>query len=231
MEKPIKETTERSNKEVFLDFLKEVTGYEHGLGRTIIDLRKKPDVVLQSYLNREGHYMSPFRILFAALSIWLFVNSFIIDWYALWYDMMKQYNDFLTDNVFHTSLERKIKRAHETEKMMRVFSTFMGDLFSRYYVPFVILVLPLSSWFAAKFCRRYGVTFRSILIATTYSVATSTAIYFLMSVGFAISKWATLGVIMVLMGFTLSGRNLMQLTQMRKFFPENGRKIEKRIKK
>lgn len=229
MKKPVPETTESNNREIFLDFLKEVTGYEHGLGRTIIDLRKKPDVVLQSYLTRQGHYVSPFRLLFTALGLWIFVNSFIIDWYAVWYDMSKQFSDFLTDYVYHVPLERKIKNAQELDKVMRIYSTFAGDLFSKYYVPFVVLTLPLSSWLATKFCRPYKLPFRSILISNTYSVAANTYVGFFMSVGFALNAFVTAAIVTILLVLVFTGRNFIQLTPLRNFYSENGAAIEKRI--
>ena len=228
MEEPLKETKEENKKEVILDFLKEVTGYESGFGRTLIDLRKKPDVVLEAYLNHRGGYVSPFRLLFSVLGIWLFVNSFIIDWYTVWYDLMNTYTNFLMDHVYQFSLEKKLKTAASTEKMIRLVSRLAGDLFSKYYVPFVILVLPVSSWFAVKFCRPYNLSFRSILGANTYAIATSTFIGFFMVVGLAISSLITLGIMIVLMILAFTGRNFIQVTPISRFYTENGRVIERK---
>ncbi len=229
MKSPVNKPAESTNKEVILDFLKEVTGYESGLVRTIIDLRKKPEEVLQAYLGRQGGYMNPFRLLFTILGLWLFVNSFIIDWYAVWYDFINTYSNFMMDNVYQFSLEKKMKTAATMEKMTRMISQLTGDLFSKYYVPFVVLALPLSSWISVKFCRRYSLSFRSILGANTYAAATSTGIGFFMVVGLALNAMITMGLLILLMVLALTGRNFIQVTPLHRFFPENGKAIEKKI--
>ncbi len=220
---------ERTNREVFLDLMREVTGFEHGLARTIIDLRKKPDVVLQQYLSREGRYVSPFRLLLASLGIWLFVNSYLIDWYRIWNDIFSQQFNFLFDHVFNVPAEKKVKIIPEMEKFGKIYSTFVGDIFSKYYVPFVVVVLPISSFFAAKFCRPFKTSFRSILVSNTYAVAVSTLTFFLLSVAFAVNVWIAASIIMILFVLLLTGRNYVQLVPLRRFYPENGLEIEKRI--
>src|SRR5688572_10464219 len=66
----------------------EFVGYERGLLKTIIDLYKDPAIVIASFNRGENTYVSPYRLLIVTISIWVLLNSFLIDWNEIWTSYM-----------------------------------------------------------------------------------------------------------------------------------------------
>lgn len=129
---------ERKNKQALVEFFKEAIGLEHGLTRTVVDLWKTPDKVVVSYLDGASPYVSPYKILFAGVGLWLFINNLFIDWYAIWAMAVEDMFDFLVKHVFD---QRKMNMEVFTNlrsKMVVLYSRVCGDLFSKLYVLLIV---------------------------------------------------------------------------------------------
>src|SRR5690349_16916244 len=132
MENPA--SPEKTSKEVLLDYAKEIVGYENGLLRTLIDLRKQPEVVLQGYLAKDLKYVSPFRLLISALSLWVLVNSFFLDWHKTWENLMFRMSGWTQSLIGPDKDQEKFEAV--IAPIANLTGRMAGDLFSKYYVPF-----------------------------------------------------------------------------------------------
>ena len=219
---------EKRNKEILLDYLKESIGIENGLAKTLIDLKNKPKAVLDGYLQGDKHYVSPFKLLFGGLTVWLLVNSFIIDWYKIWDVAIVSYINFLDELV-----ERNNGGGVDLDASMlafkKVFVQFGGDLFTKIYVPFVIFVIPVSAYFAVRLTRRFNVSYRTLISVNCYVMGANVLVYLIMSITAAINFWVFLGICLVLVSLALMGYNFIMLVPPRRFFISDGLAIEKKM--
>ena len=197
---------EKSNKEILLDFLKESIGVESGLVKTFLDLRKKPREVLDGYLQGDKHYVSPFKLLFGGLALWLFINSFVIDWYKIFDSAIQDYTPFKS-----------------------LFVRFAGDIFTKIYVPFVICVIPTSAYFARRLTKDFKISYKVLLSVNSYVMGANVFVYLIMSVTAAINFYVFIGLSLALVPLALMGYNLMMLVPPRRFFPLDGLTIEKKM--
>ena len=197
---------EKSNKEILLDFLKESIGVESGLVKTFLDLRKKPREVLDGYLQGDKHYVSPFKLLFGGLALWLFINSFVIDWYKIFDSAIQDYTPFKS-----------------------IFVRFAGDIFTKIYVPFVICVIPTSAYFARRLTKDFKISYKVLLSVNSYVMGANVFVYLIMSVTAAINFYVFIGLSLALVPLALMGYNLMMLVPPRRFFPLDGLTIEKKM--
>ena len=197
---------EKSNKEILLDFLKESIGVESGLVKTFLDLRKKPREVLDGYLQGDKHYVSPFKLLFGGLALWLFINSFVIDWYKIFDSAIQDYTPFKS-----------------------IFVRFAGDIFTKIYVPFVICVIPTSAYFARRLTKDFKISYKVLLSVSSYVMGANVFVYLIMSVTAAINFYVVMGLSLALVPLALMGYNLMMLVPPRRFFPLDGLTIEKKM--
>lgn len=197
---------EKSNKEILLDFLKESIGVESGLVKTFLDLRKKPREVLDGYLQGDKHYVSPFKLLFGGLALWLFINSFVIDWYKIFDSAIQDYTPFKS-----------------------IFVRFAGDIFTKIYVPFVICVIPTSAYFARRLTKDFKISYKVLLSVNSYVMGANVFVYLIMSVTAAINFYVVMGLSLALVPLALMGYNLMMLVPPRRFFPLDGLTIEKKM--
>jgi hypothetical protein len=227
-ENPQPQLPEKSNQEVLYDLLKEVAGVEHGLWYTIRRLRNDPAGVVNGYLRGDLNYSSPFRLLISVLTVWLLVNGFMIDWYAIWEKFMDSYLTFLYNNI----VDKKISLVTFHEKMSpfrSLFVQFGGDLFAKIYIPFVMLVLPLSAWFAQKITRKYAVSFRMLMAVNGYVMGANGVVFLVMSVLIALNFYVFLGLGIILIILSLFGVNFLTMIPPRKFFDQHGLEIERGI--
>lgn len=221
---------EKTNREILLDFLKESVGVERGLVKTFIDLRKKPIEVLDGYLKGDNHYVSPFKLLFGGLALWLFINSFIIDWYKIFGSAMQDYINFLSRIILEDS-RQKAKFDSLISPIMDIFVNFAGDLFTKIYVPFVICVIPLSAYFASRLTKDFKVSYKTLLSVNSYVMGANVFVYLIMSVTAAINFYVFIVLCFVLLSLALVGHNLMMLVPPRRFFTSDGLIIEKKMLK
>ena len=228
MESTNSDIPEKSNKETLLDFLNESVGIESGLIKTFIDLRKKPKDVLDGYLKGDKHYVSPFKLLFGGLTLWLFINSFIIDWYKIFDNVMQNYIDFLS-NILIEDNDKKVNFDLAIAPIGRIFVKFAGDLLTKIYIPFVICVIPLSAYLASKLTKKFKISYKTLLSANSYVMGTNLFLYLIMSIIAAINFYMFIALCFIFLLLALMGINLMMLVPPRRFFASNGIVIEKKI--
>ncbi len=219
---------EKSNKEILLDLFRESVGVESGLIKTLIDLRKKPKDVLDGYLKGNKHYVSPFKLLFGGLTLWLFINSFIIDWYKIFDGAMQNYIDFLS-NILIEDNAKKANFDSVITPIRQIFVKFAGDLFTKIYIPFVICVIPLSAYFASRLTKKFKISYKALLSVNSYVMGTNLFVYLIMSITAAINFYIFIALCFVFLLLALRGLNLMMLIPPRRFFTSDGIIIEKKM--
>lgn len=221
---------EKSTREVLGDYLKEIVGYENGLWRTIVDLRKHPDLVLKGYLEKDHKYVSPFRILLSALSLWVLVNSFFLDWYKAFENIMYQMAMWI-QSIVTIPEQNQVKFDNYVSESAKFYGKLCGDLFSKYYVLFVLISLPLAAFLASRKCKHFGISFKTILAAMSYSSSLNVFLMFIFSVCAYFDLFFTtvfLGIPLIVL--TIIGRgNLVSFIALRNFFITNGVEIEKKV--
>lgn len=209
------------------DLLKEAVGVEHGLWHTVKSLRVDPKGVLNGYLTGDLNYSSPFKLLMGVLTIWLLVNGFIIDWYAIWAKFIDNYLNFLYKAI---GTELTIAEFHKKMASFRnLFIQFGGDLFGRIYIPFILAVLPLSAWLAQRFTHTYEVSFRKLLAVNSYVMGANGVVFLGMSIVVAINFYVFMAVALVLVVLALFGINFLMMIPPRRFFDQHGAEIERGI--
>jgi hypothetical protein len=226
---PAPETPQKGNRQVLLELFHESIGLESGILRTAQALWREPQNVLKSYMANERTYISPFKILLTSLSLWILINSFIIDWYAIWGKMTADYLDWLTTSVFPMDGANPEKVKQFKSDYVAFVSRFMGDLFSKIYVPLVVVVLPLSAWFAHKSCAKYGANFRSLIATNAYVMGANVFSLVIVSTLTVINTYALAVIAVSSLLLLFFGINIFILIPPRRFFAENGKVIEKTL--
>jgi hypothetical protein len=213
-----------SSKEVIIDYLMEIIGYEKAMYRTFVDLRKQPKIVLQSYLRKENIYTSPFKILFYFVGVWLIVNNLLIDWYKLW----NSYIRFLW--LFKHNESDIMPPALLLDS--KVVVQLAGDLFSKNYMILVVFVAPIWAFICNSFCKKYNIDFRTHLAVVGYHLGLGSISGLVTIICLAINVWLCLGVglLIILSPFVgLRGiYNVFHVVPVSAFFENDGIAIEKR---
>jgi len=226
-----------SDRKVLGELFREAIGYENGMIRTLIDLRKNPRGVLEGYSSGDRRYISPFRLLMAGLTLWILLNSFLIDWYAVWSSMME---GVITADVKLIGWLKKLDPAGEealrnklvADGSMELYCKFAGDLFSRWFVPFTLISIVAGSILFVRRNRALGIGLRETMYVMSYSVGASLPTYLVMSLAFSFNVWVGLVISLILSALSFIGQSsLMSYAPVRSFFPENGKAIEAKITK
>jgi len=226
-----------SDRKVLGDLFLEAMGYENGMIRTLIDLRKNPRGVLDGFSSGDRRYVSPFRLLMAGLTLWILLNSFLINWYAVWKSMM---NGVLTADVkiigwlkeLDPAGEEALRKQLGSSNSLDWYCKFAGDLFSRWFVPFTLIYIVVGSLLFVRRNRTLGIGLRETMYVMSYSVGASLPTYLAMTLAFSFNVWAGFGVSLFISALSFTGRsNLLSYAPMGSFFPENGKAIESKITK
>ena len=224
----------KDTKEVLGDYFKEVLGYDNGLFRTIIDLYRNPTIVLKSYLEKEHKYISPFRILITALTFWVLVNSYFLDWYKTAENNLRNGTQWIERNFEESQQDkgddREEKEMFETKFLPRI-AKFIGDLYSKYFVAGVIIYLPILSFFTSIRGQRYGADFKALLAALSYSYSINILFFFTLSLFAYFNMLHVFFILCIpLAVLQLTGKTkLGSFTSIRRFFFENGKEIEREL--
>lgn len=218
-----------------LEFFKEAIGYENGLWRTFVDVRKNPQQVIADYLAQTRKYVSPFRFLTTSLGLWILINGFIIDWYATWSRMI---TGIITAELKLIALlsEREMDQAlfdKISAKMVPYGSQIAGDLFAKWTVPFVVIIIIATSHWLSRYSQwKEKVSHKMILGVMCYGVGGNIPAFLIMTTGLALAPWITMGVIMIAFLLILIGKlNLLSYSPYRNFFAADGVAIERSIAK
>lgn len=225
------------DKGAVIDLIKEALGYEQGLWRTLVDLRSKPKDVLDGYLAADRKYVSPFKLLTTSLSLWLLINGFFVDWYAIWSQLFTSTVELETsliawvgdfDPAKRAALDRKMLEL--TGPLLSMVSRIAGDLFSRWYVPFAILSVIGTSWLFTRMNPETGLSLRTVMSAFSYSVGSNIPFYLGISVCFGLHLYLGLGLLLIMSILLLTGKaGKLMYAAPGKFFEDQGKQVEKKL--
>lgn len=224
-------------KNAISELFREAIGYEQGLWRTFVDLRKKPKEVLEGYLQGDRKYVSPFKLLTTSLSVWILINGFLIDWYSIWNQIITGILNqeirliaWLKDMDAAAQLAQKANITEKVAPFIAIGAQIAGDLFSKWYVPFALLSVVAGSWL---FHRRYPspeVTLKRAMSILSYSVGSNMPFFLLISIAFGVHVWLAAGLIMLILVLMLAGKtSYFNYAPVNGFFDEGGRQKEKQL--
>lgn len=234
LQSPEKESEAKVLEEVF----REAAGIEKGLIRTFLDLRSKPKEVLEGYKAGDRKYVGPFRLLLASLSLWILINGFLIDWYALWKGMMSGILEAEVSLIAWLKGYDEVARQEAMRKLevtagpfLDIYCRFAGDLFSKWYVPYALVGIVLGSLHFTRRQREKNISLRDTLYILSYSVGANIPFLLFISLIFWLNLWAALAACAIILVLNLSGNaHLISFAPVRTFFPqETGKAIEKKL--
>ncbi len=212
-----------SSKEVIIDFLLEIIGYDKVMYKTFVDLRKRPQIVLQSYLSKENIYISPFKILFYIVGVWLIINNLVIDWYKIW----DGYVRFLWLTGHNESDIMPPALLLDSKLIVKI----AGDLFSKNYMILIVFMTPIWAFICNLFCKKYRIDFRTHLAIVGYHFSLAFITSFVTIICLAINFWLCLGVGLIIMLSPFVGLrgiyNTFHVVPVSAFFENDGLAIEK----
>ncbi len=225
------------DKGALIDIVKETLGYEQGLWRTLVDLRTNPKQVLDGYLAADRKYVSPFKLLSTSLSLWLLINGFLVDWYAIWAQFFKATLELETSLIAWVGDFDPARRAELDRKMLEVsgpmlsmVSRIAGDLFSRWYVPFAILSVIGTSWLFTRINKETGLSLKTVMSAFSYSVGSNIPFYLGISICFGLHIYLGLALLLVMTVLLLTGKaGKLMYAAPGKFFEDQGKQVEKKL--
>lgn len=233
------DSAKREDRSAVSELLREAIGYEQGLWRTLVDLRKQPIEVLEGYLNKTGKYTSPFKLLTSFMSLWILINSFLINWYAIWKQLATDtlfaelklvmwIGDF--DDQKRGAVELKATEFARTPT--EIIAQVAGDMFSKWYVPFVVIVIIGGCFLFVRQNKDSIVSLKKAMAIMSYSVGSSMIIYLGVTLSFAIHPYFGIGITFMGAIIMLTGRaHWIIFAPMRAFFVENGKSQEKALMK
>lgn len=223
-----KNSDHKSDRDVLADLIKESVGYENGLVKTFRDLKSEPIKVIDGYFQNNKQYVSPFKLFIGILTLWLFVNSFFIDWYSIWAQVIQDISDFSFFASMRDDMDSEKKAAYALHfgKIKTTYTIVFGDLFSKFYLPFAVVHTILSALIIKRLTQKYRVEFRRILVIMTYTASLNSILLFIISLVFAIHLWAAVALIFGILIFSLFGVTIFTISPVRKMFLTDGKKIE-----
>ncbi len=222
--------TQNTNKDVIKELAGEALGIEKGFLRTLIDLRKKPADVVESYLRGEHTYLNPFRLQFSIAAVWAIVMNFILDWYTIGQEYGRGINGFV--NSIGIGQEKSAERLAELEAS----TGFMFDaLFAKYFVVLVIVLIPLQALLCTRYTRHLRIPLKYHLSVLAYQGSLKMMVGFFLALGFGVHVLATLAVMFSLLAASMLGvrlaTNLISGIPVERFFREHTEEIDKAYKK
>jgi len=221
-----------SDVKVLGELLREAAGFERGLVRTFVDLKKNPRLVLEGYLAQDYKYVGPFRLLITSLSLWILINSFLIDWYAIW--------KILTEGILNAEVrmiawlsnldaagEKKLNDNLLAFDLAGKMSKAAGDFFSKWFVPFALITVVGGSLY---YSRRHKADLRHTMYVMSYAIGASIPLYLVLSFVFLVSP--ELGVVFSIVVVVVDMLGFSQFTTIapiRGFYEMDGKATEKKI--
>ena len=125
------------NKTFFFTLFKEGIGYESGLFRTVIDLFKNPQKVVEASINNDLTYVNPVKFMVNICSYFIVVNGFIIDWEKVSLGHVSRINYLITGNTILGPAEL-------------TFAQMMAFFFSTGFIPVLIFTTIVQLYFISK---------------------------------------------------------------------------------
>ena len=225
------ESKESSAFEVLSDFAKDAVGYDKGFLNTLIQLRKDPAYVTDSYLSKKSTFVSPFKILFGIATIWILVMNFVFDWEQIGQNVFED----MVRLVGFSKSEAQIAEELSSEKFIafqQEYGILFGNLFSKYLIILAIIITPTAAWVATGLCKKYNISFQRHLAVSAYQNAIRLIPGFLMALGMAFNFVATMIIMILLIILGAIGWKpinfVMSPIPVSKFFHNHGEAIEKK---
>ena len=217
------------NWDVIIDFLAEMIGYEQGLHHTFVALRKQPQVVLENYLSKTHIYVGPFKILISIVTVWLLFNNLIVDWYKIIGEGLTDYTNYLWFNIQHKTEPIPASLL----KINGLFAKIFADLFSKYYMVFVVFGTPLWAYICLKLCKPYKIDFRTHLAVVGYHFSLGFIAALVFIIGLAIHPLLCVALAFIFMlspfiGLKVIYNKFFAIVPVSAFFEHDGPAIEKK---
>jgi hypothetical protein len=125
------------NKKFFFGLIKEGIGYESGFIRTIVDLYKNPQKVVEASMNNDLTYVNPVKFMVNICSYFIVVNGFIIDWEKVSLQHINRINYLITNQ--------------ETAGLAELsFAQIMTFIFSTGLIPLLIFTTIVQLYLISK---------------------------------------------------------------------------------
>lgn len=125
------------NKTFFFTLFKEGIGYESGLFRTIVDLYKNPQKVVEASINNDLTYVNPVKFMVNICSYFIVVNGFFIEWEKVSLGHVSRINYLITGNTIPGPAEL-------------TFAQMMAFFFSTGFIPVLIFTTIVQLYFISK---------------------------------------------------------------------------------
>lgn len=120
-------------KEILLEGLTDIIGFDKGYYRTLIDLVRRPATVITAYHQNENRYTRPMAFMLVSAGFYITVANYLIDWG----DFMRSIISFVEKYLPSEDLS---KTPEELARAQAEAALVMEDLFSKYWVAFSFVV-------------------------------------------------------------------------------------------
>jgi len=147
---------EKLNATFFLELIKDSVGYESGMLKTLVDLFRKPNQIIQSLNKGENTYVKPSKFFLNCCGYFILVNSFFIDWTEV---------GERQDAEFHA-----LSASGDTSTS---FGVLLDFLFSWAFVPVSLLFAVLKLIFVINFSKKLNVQVQDQVAIVFYGASMS----------------------------------------------------------
>ena len=212
------------NKTFFFILFKEGIGYESGLFRTVIDLFKNPQKVVEASINNDLTYVNPVKFMMTICGYFVVVNGFFIDWKTVSLNHFREINSYISGTNKTDAIGSKIELFQ---------AGFIDLMFSAGLIPMLICISIIQLYFISKKIKAYNYSFEYIKDVLFYYNGLNVLLYFIFSIAAAILStklfllFYGLYTILLLIGF----RKVVELKPIELYFNENDKEIAKEFKK
>jgi hypothetical protein len=207
------------NKTFFFTLFKEGIGYESGLFRTVIDLYKNPQKVVEASINNDLTYVNPVKFMMTICGYFVLFNGFIIDWEKVSLEHFSTINYYLTGSL----------KPGEVEVFQ---SKVMAFLFSTGYIPLAIAILILQLYFISKRIKNFSYSLDYHKSVIFYYHGFNNVLYFLFTLSAALLPTELfLMIFLILPVFAALGyRKLRELKPIGAYFSSEQNELTKTYK-
>jgi hypothetical protein len=160
------------NKKFFFNLFKEGVGYESGLIRTVVDLYKNPQKVIEASINNDLTYVNPVKFMVNICSYFILVNGFIIDWESVSLVHVNRINYLITGNIHPGPAELS-------------FAQLMAFIFSTGFIPMLIFTTIVQLYFISKKTKESSYSFDYHKDVVFYYNGLNILLYFFFSIAAA----------------------------------------------
>jgi hypothetical protein len=195
------------NKKFFLNLIKEGVGYESGFIRTVVDLYKNPQKVVEASNNNDLTYVNPVKFMVNICSYFIVVNGFIIDWEKVSLEHVSKINYLITGENIPGPAELS-------------FAEMMAFLFSTGFIPMLILTTIVQLYLISKKTIQSSYSFDYHKDVIFYYNGLNVLLYFIFSIAAAFLQTDiflilySLYILLILIGF----RKVIELKPIGSYF-------------